>query len=211
MTLLPLDRNELFDRNVPGTTPVLNQMRVGIAGCGGLGSIAAVSLARAGLGYLILADYDRIELSNLNRQHYFVSDIGRYKTDALAEHLRAVNPRIRLTLHSCRLTPENLLNIYSTADLLIEAFDRAEDKIWLIETWSRGASSKPVIVGNGLAGYGRNHEIQITRTGNVYFCGDMTSQMSMGLCAPRVAIVANMQANLAVELLMDTRCHDHSE
>ena len=91
--------DSIFDRNVPGTTEKLAVVTVGIAGCGGLGSNAAVALARAGVGRLILVDHDRVELSNLNRQHYFQSDIGKAKVEALGLHLRAINPAIALEQH----------------------------------------------------------------------------------------------------------------
>ncbi len=83
-------QSSLFQRNVPGSTEILNASCVGIAGCGGLGSNAAVALTRAGVGRLILADLDIVELSNLNRQYFFQDDVGQFKAEALAEHLKAI-------------------------------------------------------------------------------------------------------------------------
>ena len=192
----------IFDRNVPGTTEVLQKSVVGIAGCGGLGSNAAVSLTRAGAGTLILADRDSVELSNLNRQCYFRSDIGKPKTEALARHLSEINENIRLVLHRVELTPENIMHIFGEADLLIEAFDQAESKRWLIEAWCSAAGNRPIIVGSGLGGIGRTGDLKVRSSGNIYICGDEQSSSEEGLCAPRVSAVANMQANTAIELLM---------
>ncbi len=195
--------SELFARNVPGMTARLQQATVGIAGCGGLGSNAAVALARAGIGKLILADADRVDASNLNRQHFFRADVGRLKVDALAGHLRAIHDEIRLTTHAMRLTPEFVPVVFRQADLLIEAFDQAEDKQWLIETWCRAFPERPIVAASGLGGYGRTGALQVRSAGKIHLCGDGESDMSLGLCAARVAAVAAMQANVAIELLME--------
>ncbi len=192
---------DLFSRNVPGSTEVLQRATVGLAGCGGLGSNVAVALIRAGIGKLVLADYDRVEPSNLNRQHYFQSDIGKLKTIALAEHLQNINPEIELKLISKKLAPSDIAVNFGSADILIEAFDRAEAKQWLIEAWCRLFPDRPIIVGNGIAGLGETSSIKVRQMGNIWFCGDGCSDMSIGLSAPRVGIVAMMQANVAISIL----------
>ncbi|MFO7915014.1 MAG: sulfur carrier protein ThiS adenylyltransferase ThiF [Candidatus Krumholzibacteriales bacterium] len=199
------EKPTIFDRNVPGTTEVLQRSVIGIAGCGGLGSNAAVSLARAGAGTLILADRDSVELSNLNRQCYFRADIGEPKTEALARHLREINENIRLALHRAELTPGNVMEIFGEADLLIEALDRAESKRWLIEAWCSAAGSRPIVVGSGIGGAGRTGDLKVRSSGNIHICGDEQSSSEEGLCAPRVCAVASMQANTAIELLMKTK------
>jgi len=196
---------ELFANNVPGSTEILQGQCVAIAGCGGLGSNAAAALVRAGIGELILADFDVVEEANLNRQQFYQSDIGRKKVAALADHLRAINPHVQLTLHDVTLDPDNLAALMGKAALLIEAFDRAEEKQWLIETWSRLYPDKPVICGNGLSGLGNTDALKVNKVGNIYFCGDAATDRSLGLCAARVAIVANMEANVAIELLVKGR------
>ena len=194
--------SKIFERNVPGTTERLLKATIGVAGCGGLGSNAAVSLVRAGLGHLILVDHDEVEVSNLNRQYYFQSDVGKVKVEALADHLRAINPEIDLILHNMKLTPEDIPEIFRNVDLLIEAFDRAEDKQWLIEAWCSTFKDRPIIVGSGLSGIGNTKSLTVQNAGNITFCGDGVSDMSMGLCASRVAMTANMQANVAIALLV---------
>lgn len=204
--------DDRFARNVPGMTECLQTAVIGIAGCGGLGSNAAAALARAGIGTLILADSDIVELSNLNRQYFFSDDVGKPKTTALADHLRRINPRIRLRLHTVKITRDNFKPIFSDADILIEAFDQADQKIMLIDTWSKSFPERYIICGNGLGGYGRTEELKVIRSGKIIFCGDMTSDMGLGLCAPRVAVVANMQANVAIEILMERmNKHDHGQ
>jgi sulfur carrier protein ThiS adenylyltransferase len=194
---------ELFQRNVPGTTECLQRSCVGIAGCGGLGSNVAVALTRAGIGKLILVDFDKVELSNLNRQHFFLDDIGQFKAVALGQHLRAINLSVKLDIQVITLSPDNLKPIFQQADMLVEAFDIAESKSWLIKRWCKCFPDKFVIVGNGVAGYGATGELHVEQTGRIVFCGDMKTNMDIGLAAPRVMMVAAMQANAVVELIME--------
>ena len=193
---------EIFTNNVPGSTEILSRKCVAIAGCGGLGSNAAVALVRAGVGKLILADFDSVETANLNRQHYFQADVGRKKVTAISEYLKTINPELELIVHDVKLDPDNLASIMGSADVLIEAFDRAEEKQWLIETWTRLFADKPMVCGNGLSGLGDTDTLKVTKVGRIYFCGDGTTDRSMGLCSARVAIVANMEANITIELLV---------
>ena len=197
--------SKLFDRNVPGSTEILGRSTVGIAGCGGLGSNAAVALARAGIGTLIIADHDIVEESNLNRQHYFQSDIGKRKVTALAKHLKAINPQIKIKAVKKRLYDFDVPEVFKQADLLIEALDRAEAKSWLIEAWCSAFPDRPLVCASGLSGIGKTEELKVQRAGNIYVVGDGTSDMSMGLCSARVAIAANMEANIALELLIKGR------
>ncbi len=192
----------IFERNVPGITGILKKKKVGIAGLGGVGSNVAVSLVRSGIGSLVIADFDRVEVSNLNRQHYFLDDVGKRKVDALARQLRNINPELILCLHAGKLDQNNIISVFKEVDLLIEAFDKAEDKSWLIEKWCENFPGKPVICASGLGGYGNTESLKVMKSGNIYICGDGQSEMSLGLSASRVAIVANMQANTAVELLV---------
>jgi sulfur carrier protein ThiS adenylyltransferase len=195
---------EFFARHDPAVLRVLRRSVVGLAGAGGLGSSAAVALARAGLGKLIVADFDRVEISNLNRQQYYWSQVGKAKVEALAENLRKIHPFTEIVVHENRITRKNVARLFGQADLLIEAFDRAAQKQMLIEAWIAAFPDRPIIAASGLSGYGRNRKIHQRRVGNLYLIGDESSEPSPAISpmAPRVGVVANMQANLAVELLV---------
>jgi sulfur carrier protein ThiS adenylyltransferase len=197
-----MNKEELFKKNVPGSTEILNTATVGIAGCGGLGSNAAVALVRAGVGRLILADFDIVEESNLNRQYFFQSDIGRNKTEALAHHCLAINPLLQLTLVKNQFSAADVPKVFKNADLLIEAFDLAESKIWLIEAWCKAFPERHIVSASGLSGIGNTEALKVRHAGTIHVVGDGESDMSMGLCSARVAIAANMEANIAIELLL---------
>ena len=195
---------EFFARHDPKILPVLRAAVVGIAGAGGLGSNAAVALARAGIGKLIIADHDRIEISNLNRQQYFWAQIGKVKVRALLENLRKISPFSEYVGHHVRLTPKNIPRIFKTVDVMIEAFDLAGQKEMLLETWISHFPDTPIIMASGLSGFGKNQKLRTRKIGNVFICGDEESEAKEGISpmAPRVGIVASLQANLAVELLV---------
>jgi len=197
------DQN-IFARNPTGIRDSLKVRSAGIAGLGGIGSHAALHLARAGIGRMILADCDRVEWSNLNRQAYFRRDVGQPKTDALSEYLLQVNPGLKLDTRFCRLKPFNVPEIFGEADILIEALDRAEAKKWLIESWSALHPERYVVVCSGISGYGNSNGLSVVRAGRLVICGDQKSDPERdGLLSARVAAVAAMQANEAIRLVVD--------
>jgi len=195
---------EYFSKHDPKLLSVLRASVVGIAGAGGLGSNVAISLARAGVGKLIIADFDKIAASNLNRQQYFMHQIGKLKIKALLENLKNINPFSEYEVHNVRINKKNISKIFGQAEILVEAFDQAKMKQMLIEAWLSRFPGRPIIAASGLAGIGHNEKIRTRRLGNLYICGDEETVCPRGVSplAPRVGIVANMQANLVLELLV---------
>lgn len=192
-------------RHTPGVHAKLKKGVVGIAGVGGLGSVVAVALARVGVGRLILADFDVVEPSNLNRQQYFIDQIGLPKVNAMIDNLRRINPYLVVEPHQVLLTPDNIPAIFSHCTILVEAFDRADMKAMLVDTALSCMPSVTVIASSGLAGYGPNNSI-VTRRVNerLYLVGDAVSEAGPGngLMAPRVGIAACHQANQVVRLIL---------
>jgi sulfur carrier protein ThiS adenylyltransferase len=183
----------------------LKKFRVGIAGAGGLGSNCAVALARTGIGTLVIADFDKVEPSNLTRQYYFLNQIGMMKAEALKENILRIRPEIQVVIHKIKLNKGNIPAIFAGCDAIIEAFDRSDMKEMIIEAVQSELPGVPLIVGSGMAGWGKNDILkfrQIDET--LYVCGDEVSEASDELppLAPRVGIVASMQANTVVDILM---------
>lgn len=198
-----ISREEYFSKRDPSAFPIWQKATIGIAGAGGLGSNIAISLARAGIGTLIIADYDIVTAENLNRQQYTLAQIGKRKVDAIAENIRTFNPFIELVLHPVKVTPANFCDIFEGADLILEALDEAEQKEMLISCWAKNYPDRHIIIASGIAGYGKNETIHTEHYGFLHIVGDLTSELQAGICpiATRVAVVANLQANLALELL----------
>lgn len=183
----------------------LEKFKVGIAGAGGLGSNCAVALARSGVGTLVLSDFDVIEEQNLSRQYYFTDQVGMMKTVALKENIARINPLITVIIHQKRLDSNNIPEIFSGCNVIVEAFDESEMKEMLIETVQVKMAGTPLIVGSGMAGWGRNDIIKCRKIDDtLYVCGDESSEISdnMPPMAPRVGMVANMQANVVIDILM---------
>ena len=186
----------------------LSKFRIGIAGAGGLGSNCAIALARCGVGTLVIADFDIIEESNLSRQYYFRDQVGMPKTEALKDNIRRINPDTVVINHQEYLDIHNITKYFSGCDVIVEAFDNAGMKQMIIETVQLKMAGIPVVAASGLAGWGESDLIRCRKIDDtLYICGDESSEVSEELppMAPRVGMVANMQANLVVEILMKKR------
>lgn len=186
----------------------ISAARVAVCGLGGLGSNIAIALARAGVGHLHLIDFDRVDLTNLNRQQYAVGQLGQYKTDALRETLSLVSPYCDVTCDTVRVTDENLPDLLRNEDYICEAFDRAEAKAMLVSGVLEHFPEKYLVAGSGLAGLGSANTIQTRRVSQrFYLCGDGTSDSSMGLglVASRVLVCAAHEANMILRLIAGER------
>ena len=195
----------LIERHTKPVHDKLKKAVVAIAGAGGLGSNIAVSLARAGVGHLFIVDFDRVEMSNLNRQQYFVKHLGMYKTEALAETLHEINPYTEVEVQNIKVTEENAAEIFADYDMICEAFDRPENKAMLINTILTKTPEKAIVSGSGMAGYLSANLIRTRKISNhLYISGDGVTDAAdvNGLMAPRVAVCANHQANMVIRLIL---------
>ena len=195
----------LIERHTRPVWEILKKAHVGIAGLGGLGSNIAVMLTRLGIGRLTLVDFDTVDMSNLNRQHYMHSHLGRPKTQALAEQLRDISPFVELKLYNVRVTENNIPDIFSGCPIVCEAFDRPEAKALLVNTLLLHFPEIKIVAASGLAGYGSANAITTKKVmKNLYMCGDNESGIEDGLSlmAPRAALCAAHQANMVLRLLL---------
>ena len=195
----------MMSRHTPGVHMKIKNSCIGIAGVGGLGSNIAIALARVGVGKLIVADFDLVEPSNLNRQQYFIDQIGLPKVLALQENLQRINPGVQIETIQQKITPANLSRYFSAVDVMVEAFDAADQKAMLISHFLRNCPQTPLVAASGMAGYEPSNSISTRKVAkNLYLCGDGTSaaQPGRGLMAPRVGIAAHHQANAVLRLLL---------
>jgi sulfur carrier protein ThiS adenylyltransferase len=195
----------LVARHTPGVHKIVQKASVGIMGLGGLGTVVAGALARVGIGRLILADFDVVEPSNLNRQQYSISQIGMLKTKALKENLLQMNPYLGLETVDDPLTEESIPVVFKSVDVLAECFDDPEMKAAALSAVLINMPGIGYVGSSGLAGYGENNSIQTQKIrGNFYIIGDGTSAAGpgQGLMAPRVGIAAHHQANQILRILL---------
>ena len=177
---------------------------VAVCGLGGLGSNIAVALTRAGVGRLILIDFDRVDISNLHRQQYQADQSGLYKTEALTETLKRIAPYVEIVSHSVRMTEENFQELLQDADIICEAFDDAEAKAMLVNGVLEKLHTKYLIAASGMAGLGSANSIKTRRVmERFYLCGDGVSDVGddIGLVAPRVMLCAAHQAQMVLRIL----------
>ena len=177
---------------------------VAICGLGGLGSNIAIALARAGVGKLLLIDFDRVDVTNLHRQQYRANQIGSYKADALAENLLEIAPYTETETVTTKITAENFTDLLKNADIVCEAFDNAESKAMLVNGVLEQFPQCYLVAASGMAGMDTPNTIKTRKvTKRFYLCGDEVSDVadSIGLVAPRVMLCAAHQAHTVLRIL----------
>ena len=201
---MDLKEEDLFKRNVKDIAKKLKKAKVCILGLGGLGSNVAVLLARSGIGYLKLIDFDVVEASNLNRQQYRISHIGIKKIEAIKTIIKEINPFVEIDTFDIKVDRENILSVVEDIEIVVEAFDRAETKAMAIEELLTN-KNKIVISASGMAGLGSANEV-ITRKikENFYLIGDNYSDYEeySGIMSTRVMLCAAHQANIVLRLIL---------
>ena len=182
----------------------ISEATVAVCGLGGLGSNIATALSRAGVGKLILIDFDKVDITNIHRQQYKVRQIGMFKTDALQENLNEINPYIETEVHTTCLDENNAAGLLAGADIICEAFDNAEAKANLVNFVLENMPDKYIVAASGMAGIGSGNEIKTRKISKkFYVCGDEKSDVTdeVGLIVSRVMICAAHQAHTVLRIL----------
>ena len=194
----------LNDRHGEDLQNKISSTTVGICGLGGLGSNIAIALARAGIGKLILIDFDRVDITNLHRQQYKANQIGMYKTEALKENLTEINPYLETEIQTVCVTEKNAKELLKDCDIICEAFDNAECKAMLTNLVLEETPDKYLVAASGMAGMGSANSIHTRKvTKRFYLCGDEISDASdgIGLVSSRVMLCAAHQAHMVLRLI----------
>lgn len=181
-----------------------SSVTVAVCGLGGLGANIAVALARAGIGKLVLIDFDRVDVTNLHRQQYKANQVGRYKTDALAENLLEIAPYAEIETVTERITEENFIDFLKDVDVVCEAFDRAESKAMLVNCVLEQLPECYLVAASGMAGISTPNSIKTRKImKRFYLCGDEVSDVedSIGLVSTRVMLCAAHQAHTVLRIL----------
>lgn len=195
----------LEERHSPEIQEKLSAGRVAIAGLGGLGSNVAYSLTRIGVGHLHLIDFDVVDITNLNRQQYFMEHLGMPKTDALESLLKKINPYLDIQTDCVKVTEDNIRELFGEWDIVCEAFDDPSAKAMLVNGILECFPEKKLVSASGMAGFGSSNSIVTKKVSdNFYLCGDRVSapEYGRGLMAPRVAICAAHEANMITRLIL---------
>ena len=184
----------------------LNHARVAVAGLGGLGSHIAVMLARSCVGTLRIIDFDNVDVSNLNRQEYYLEHIGRAKTECLKEKLLSINPYLNVVADNVKITPDNLETLFANEKIVCEAFDSAVQKAMLVNGLLSAFPDIKLVSGSGMAGWADTNLIKTRKVfRNFYVCGDEQNEIkdNLPLMAARVSVCAGHQANKVIQLILE--------
>ncbi|SFH71836.1 sulfur carrier protein ThiS adenylyltransferase [Pseudobutyrivibrio sp. OR37] len=195
----------LVERHGRKNQEKFSKATVAICGLGGLGSNIAICLARAGVGKLILIDYDKVDVTNLHRQQYKANQVGMLKTYAMMENLMEINPYLQAEAYSIILNENNLQDILKEADIVCEAFDDARYKAMLVNEVLEKFGEKYILSSSGMAGFGSANLITTKKlSGRFYLCGDGVSDVEdgIGLVASRVMVCAAQEAHMVLRILM---------
>lgn len=195
----------LIKRHGENNQKKFSKSTVAVCGLGGLGSNISIALARAGVGKLILIDFDKVDITNLHRQQYKANQIGIPKPDALGENLREIAPYIEIEKHNVKITEENCRELLEGADVICEAFDVAESKAMLTNFVLENMPDKYIVAASGMAGFSSANTIKTKKiTSKFFLCGDGSSDVEagVGLVASRVMVCAAHQAHMIIRILM---------
>ena len=182
----------------------ISSSSVAICGLGGLGSNIAAILVRSGIGMLRLIDFDRVDLSNIGRQQYFMTQTGMYKTDALAENLRTISTYTEIHTYTERISEENASRLIGNCEIVCEAFDRAEEKAMLVNHVLEKMPGTYIVAASGMAGISSANTVTTRKVSSrLYICGDGVSDISeYGIVFPsRVMICAAHQAHTVLRII----------
>ena len=186
----------------PGERTLLESVRIGIAGVGGLGSNCAMHLVRSGVKHLTIVDFDVVNESNLNRQFFFRDQIGQKKVEAIKANLLRIEPDADIRAVDIRLDASSAREVFADCDIVVEAFDVVDAKVLLVSSFA--SSGKMLVTASGLAGWGRSNEMRVRKMGNIVAIGDGETAVGENAApaSPRVGIAAAMQANSVVAILL---------
>ena len=187
----------------PAERAVLEKVRIGVAGAGGLGSNCAMHLVRSGIRPLVVADFDVVGESNLNRQFFFRDQLGMKKVDALKANLLRIDPEVDVQAVDVQLDAASTRELFEDCDIVVEAFDAVEAKTMILSTLM--PLGMRLVTASGLAGWGKSNAMRVRKMGaNVVVVGDGETGVAPDVApaSPRVGIAAAMEANAVVAWLL---------
>lgn len=195
-------REKILIRQDPAINEKLSKARVAILGCGGLGSNVAILLARAGVGSLVLFDYDKVDYSNLNRQNFDLNDIDRLKTYATRDKIKAIAPYCQVACFNHRLDKPTLESYLDQAPIFVEAFDDPKAKAMAFDLMANQPQKYLVSV-SGIGGLGDIGDVQKKSLGPITIYGDFHTDQDQGLYSPTVMLYAALEAGQVLRIIKE--------
>ena len=191
---------DYFKRQLPEHTDIFRNSKILILGCGGLGTNLCFMLAKSGIGTIKIVDYDTVEYSNLNRQIYRPTDVGKFKVDAFKEICDEFLPFANITCENIKIDSKNVDNLTEGYDIVLEALDDEYAKSLVLEHFI--ATDKKLISVSGIGGV-KKLDMKIKKMNNIVVCGDFETKTDIGLYYPNVMMAASTQAITALNWLLE--------
>lgn len=199
MSLFEMMLKNYFDEKM---LEKLSKVKILIIGCGGLGSNIAIMLVRSGVKNLTIVDFDKVDISNLNRQNYFFYQTGQEKVSALKDILEKINPYVAVKALNMKIDESNIDDLILQHDIIVEAVDNELTKMLIFR--KAHEHGKKVVLASGVAGFGDCENIKIKRGKNFSVVGDfVTSIKDKKPLAPKVMAVAAMQADEVLRMVSE--------
>jgi sulfur carrier protein ThiS adenylyltransferase len=176
-------------------------MKIGIAGIGGIGSNVARLLAQAKVDHIKIVDFDCVEISNLNRQFYTISQAGEKKTQSLKTNLLQIYSDMTIEIVEKKMGPGDAKNIFSDCTIVVEGFDDKLLKKMIIEELSTNETM--LVSASGIAGTDMDR-VCVKKMGNCHIAGDFVSdQEDYVLFPPKIAMVSSLMAEIVLTHIND--------
>ena len=196
-------REDLIKKIGEANLRKIERVRIGLAGAGGLGSNCAMNLVRTGFKKFTIVDFDIVDPANLDRQFYFLNQVGLKKVKALKTNLLRINPQLDIRATDERIENKNIKALFDDCDVVVECFDRAEYKSMLVSELLY--SGKLIVSASGLCGVGSSDDIKVSRIKkNLIIIGDLSSDIDKTpALSPRVNVAAAKQADVILEFVIN--------
>jgi molybdopterin/thiamine biosynthesis adenylyltransferase len=181
----------------------LGSARVLVAGLGGLGSVSALYLVAAGIGHVRVVDYDRVSLSNLNRQIlHSVSELGKAKTDSALRRLGDLNPLSRIEAIEVKIERNTVEELAAGCQVLVDGTDNLMAR--RILNHASVSQGIPFVYGgvDGFAGMASTFLPPLTPCFDCVFGSMEEAQREIGVVGPLPGIVASIQALEAIKVIL---------
>lgn len=189
-----------------GGVAKLNAGKVGIIGCGALGSLCAMYLAAGGVGNIVMADFDTVDISNLQRQLFFTEDdLGKPKVAVLASRIKGINSDTELVAEELLVREENAGDLYGECDVIVDGSDNPSTKLMTDRISAR--LGIPCVIA-GVRGF--ECQIMTCREGSVRYsdvfgndpgCNGFTPCSIGGVLGPTAGVAASIQAAEAMKII----------
>jgi len=189
---------------------LLQQAKVLVIGCGGLGNPVAIYLATSGVGELHLVDFDTISISNLHRQVFYkIEDIGKPKTKVLADEIKKRTPFTQVTFTNKAIDKDSILNLILKYDIVVDGTDSLPIKYLINDTCV--LAKKPLVYGSLYKFDGYVATFNVLGENGEYTCNlrdafpkiatDIPNCEEAGTLNPIVGLIALLQVNEVIKLI----------